>query len=345
MWPFLDQLKLIRYLFIWKINSPLVRLADRSPLEISSVLGTLISRRLPTRQAGAWQKALAPLSVTLAENSGKNRPRLQANLKKLPETLWPLESVLFMYPNKLTLGQGEVIMWELKLFGKSADHGFFLETILPAMEEASCSLDTSWDRRHGLFGHFDIQAVYVASGSRWEPLVKDGRLDLRCKVSPIQWKENLTFGQTISTPCRTLTWLTPFTLGDIPLSSEGFGFQESKINRTTSPFVLTLRGLLEMLLFRLQQLLPANKKADDEVFGFGNPSEQTVLQGVLEEGGRVPIIFADLKPCPRYWPGTLIGKQIFEAIPPSIIPLLELASIIHIGRKTHLGSGTFFLSS
>ena len=50
-----------------------------------------------------------------------------------------------------------------------------------------------------------------------------------------------------------------------------------------------------------------------------------------------------LEPAPRDWPGRWIGAQSFTKISPRLLPYLELASILHIGKHTHLGCGTFAL--
>ena len=50
-----------------------------------------------------------------------------------------------------------------------------------------------------------------------------------------------------------------------------------------------------------------------------------------------------LEPAPRDWPGRWIGSQSFMKISPHLLPYLELASILHIGKHMHLGCGTFAL--
>jgi len=129
-----------------------------------------------------WRKTLEAweTATQLETKSGK---------KTIPTLAWPLESVLFAYPNKRAFGPGEVILWELKLIGNSADHGIFLELILPAMEQAATTTDARWSRHNGLWGHFDIQAIYISRGTRWEPIVTNGKLNLNYRASPTQWAE------------------------------------------------------------------------------------------------------------------------------------------------------------
>jgi len=249
--------------------------------------------------------------------------------KKVPQASWPVDAAIFAYPGKRTYGQGELIFWELKLFGKSADHGLFLEVILPAMEEASYTSDTRWNRANRLWGRFDIDSVYVARGSRWEPLVTNGRLDLRRRVSPVQWAEGLNSEPVsedkFSTATR-LTWITPFDLED---TLEKGGKKKGK-----SPIKAPdLRHILEALIARLDLLIPG--LSDD-------PGEAL---NAIEQADSVSILHKSLKVTPKGCPGRYIGTQIFSCIPFPVIPYLELASILHIGKQIHFGCGTFVLST
>ena len=142
MYSYLNSVNLIRYLFVLRVNSSLVRLPPYLSVELSTVLGEIIAERLPTSKGRLWRKFLAEWDKHHGEASysGRKSP------KDIPEVSWPIESVIFVYPDKTTYGQGELILWELKLIGESADHGFFLEVILPAIEEASYTSDPRWHR-------------------------------------------------------------------------------------------------------------------------------------------------------------------------------------------------------
>ncbi len=336
MLSFLKHIKLIRYLLVWKVNSSLVRLPDCLSLEISQVLGTIIAQSLPTKQASQWQKAMGSRNNTHVGDA-KNK---QANTLEIE---WPIGAVLSVYPGKLTYGTGEVILWELKLFGDWADHGFFLRVILPAMEEASYTTDLRWNRRNGLWGHFDIYAAYVAQGRQWKPLVNDGRLNLRRRINPIQWTEGLDLDPALKKVYFCLDWLTPFSLKDIQLTASAISvlgnIQEGMYDST-----LNLKGILEILIYRLSQLIPGRYNAPEDVLNILTPKEQSSFFEVMEQAGQVPVISKNLKMAPSNWPGCCIGKQIFGPIPLSIIPYLELASILHVGRHTHFGCGTFTLT-
>jgi hypothetical protein len=327
MWPIIESLHLIRYLLVWKVNRKMVRLPHCLPVDLSRVLGTLIAERLPTREAQPWRKALNkwadydnaphPRSHEGRQPRSETDPREKNN--PVPQAAWPLETVLFVYPGKQIYGQGELIFWELKLAGASADHGLFLEVILPAMEEASTTSDPRWSRPNSLWGSFDIQSIYAARGLHWEPVASDGKLDLRQRVLPNQWAEGLTFASDSKHVLDRLSWPTGFDLAT-----------------SRAP---TLPQLLEALAARLIAFRPGKHLATAEAY----PDDQATLRGAIEQAAKSPVIRQQLKPAPRGWPGKWHGSQKFSIIPDPIIPYLELASILHIGRQTHLGCGTFTL--
>lgn len=322
MWSYINSINLIRYLLVWRVNSSLVWVPRCLAAELSPVLGTIISKRLPTSEARYWRKALAPYDEYHGEGSDKGNK----NSNKIPEASWPIEAVLFVYPGKRTYGIGEFIMWELKLIGESADHGFFLEVILPAMEEAGYTSEPQWNRPNTLWGKFDIHSVYVARGSNWEPLVTDSRLDLRYRASPIQWAEGLTFGEKLKFDNPThLTWLTPFDL-DVG----GSGNEAIRQGKSNDRKIPTLKDILEALVFRINLLVPRME-------------EELPIQGAMEQADNVSILYKNIKAAPKGWTGRWVGTQIFSYIPFSAIPYLELASILHVGKQTHFGCGTFVL--
>ncbi len=347
MWPFIRPINLIRYLIVWRVNSSLVVLPRcLSPL-LSQVLGTMIANRLPTREARAWRKALA------AWDDETSIP---------PDARWPIEAVLFPYPGKQSYGRGEVILWELKLMGSSADHGLFLELILPAMEEAAFTTDSQWHRHNRLWGKFDIQAVYAARGTRWEPVVRDGRLDLDYCANPAQWADGLTFGRDSVQPhsgrdagpygtlppvarrFRDLTWITPFDLGEMPGAADSSHRSNVK-SKIPVREVPTIQGILDALMSRMTLFLPDRNPTPDDVWALLDAQEQEALRCVLKKARRISrrqtlALESSPKGCPGRWVGT---QNFARAIPWPLLPYLELAAILHIGKQTHLGCGTFRL--
>lgn len=328
MWPFIKPINLIRYLFAWRVNGSLVWLPRCLSAELSLVLGTMVAERLPTREARDWRKALAPWD----EYGGDKK-----KLKAVPEVSWPLESVLFVYPGKLAYGQGELILWELKLLGESADHGLFLEIILPAMEEAATTSDPRWHHKNSLWGRFDVHAVYAARGPQWEPIVRGGKLDLSYHPTPVQWAEGWLFEDQSEHVFDRLTWLTPFDLSRRRIRAS----RKKKIPASEVP---TLQKILESLIARMSIFLPGKRNTSDDVWNSLSAEERSSLQAAVEQAALIPVHYHNFRPAPGNWPGRWIGTQTFSFIPHPLIPYLELASIVHIGRQTHFGCGSFSIA-
>ncbi|MBS1253875.1 MAG: hypothetical protein MAG451_02929 [Anaerolineales bacterium] len=334
MWPFIRPINLIRYLVVWQVNGPLVWLPrDLSP-EISLVLGTIVADRLPTSRARHWNKTLAPWGKK--QGAGGKMP------KTIPDASWPIEVVLFVYPGKRTYGQGELILWELKLMGESADHGLFLELILPAMEEAATTTDSRWHRKHNLWGQFDIHSVYAARGPRWEPVVREGRLDLDYRPTPAQWADGLTFDVKSKRLFDHVAWLTAF---DLPATGNGENKASASSRRKASADrAPTLQRILASLVARMTLFLPGKYNTPDDVWDSLSEGEVSRLQAAMEQAAPLSVRQHDIHRASRDAPGRWIGTQTFLSILPPLVPYLELASILHIGRQTHFGCGTFAIS-
>lgn len=323
MWNFIRSVNLIRYLIVWRVNATFVQLPRYFAVELSRTLGTLIAERLPAPIPREWRRALEAWTSIKQELESPDKP-IPADAE------WPLRSVLWVYPVKRGFGVGEAIMWELKLLGDSADHGIFLEHILPAMEQLATTTDARWLYHNGVWGHFDIQAIYVARGARWEPLVSDGKLDLDYRATPTQWAEGWNFQMDAARPLHRLTWVTP-----VDLTSAMAG--TSTTPDTPYP---TIPQLVDALMERMTVFLPSKQNTVDQVWAMLSADEQTALWRALE---RAQLTSSDLERVPRYVPGRWIGTQVFAEIPATLVPYLELAAIIHVGNYTHLGCGTFRL--
>ncbi len=346
MWLPKRTLRLIRYLCVWRINGSLVRLPRAYlPLELAPVLATLIAERLPTREAIPWRKRLAPWTEA---RQADNPPAVDeaAAQPPIPEALWPLEVVFMVYPGKQTYVQGEVLLWELKLFGESADHEFFLEQILPAMEEASYTVDKRWERPNSLWGHFDIDAVYVANGLQWEPLVREGRLDLRYRPTPWQWAEgrdddpamNYFRGHRLY---KQLRWLTPFDLSLPGTASTLSG--DSLITEQGTGAATSLAQVLEALILRLNHVLSDSSRHSLSLWDRLDKEQHIEFERALVQGAEIHYRYQDLSPTGKGVPGRWVGTQSFLSISPLFLPYLDLAAIVHIGRYTQFGCGTFLV--
>ncbi|MCD6306726.1 MAG: hypothetical protein J7M32_10640 [Deltaproteobacteria bacterium] len=303
-------------------------------VEFSLVLGTFIAERLPTVQARAWRKAL----MAWEEYGGISLIK-KRSLKNVPRADWPLEAVLFCYPGKKVYGEGELIMLELKLMGESADHALFLETILPALETASSTIDGCWQAPYSIWGRFDIKSIYVARGPKWEPLVDDGRLDLRYKATPLQWSEGLCFHSDSQRLLRNLTWVTPFDLRP----NETDGNNEENRLKITPGEVPSLKEILTSFMLRMNSFSTGKRNKGIQFWDLLSSRDRNSFQEALEQSSDIPMIHGAFQSVPRRWPGRWIGSQKFSIIPDSIVPYLGLASIFHIGEHTHFGCGTFVL--
>lgn len=315
MWPFIESIQLIRYLIVCRVNRSLVRLSATPGAEFSHVLGAIIAERLPTTEAAAWQKIIS------------NRDQELTTSLDPSSVAWPVDSVLFVYPVKAHYGQDELILWELELLGTCADHSFFLEVILPAIEQASTTADPRWHKSTRLWGRFDIQAIYVATGPRWEPVVSQGQLDLRRRVTPAQWSEELEWATDPEHIYNRLTWVTPFDL-----RSTGDKHR---------PAVPMLIDLLEALIDRMRVFIPGKYTTSQNVLNALPEAERAALQQAIDQVRDIPLRSHDLEQAYRRWPEFMHGRQKFALIPHTVVRYLELASILHIGRQTHIGFGTF----
>jgi len=328
MWDFIKPISLIRYLIVWRVNSTLVQLPRYLPYALSYVLGTLIVERLPLAQRRDWRPVLETLAEIVLSETIPSKPVVDVS--------WPLASVLFVYPNKRAFGQGELIFWELKLIGDSADHGLFLELILPAMEQAATMTDAPWYYRHSVWGHFDIEAIYASRGSHWEPFVSAGKLDLDYRATAQQWAEGLTFETDSAPPFRRLTWITPF---ELTLAEQSAGHAPHRSHNAVPLWDDVMGALLD----RMTLFLPGKRHTPVDLWLALPQEEQTRLRDVLEQAHTATLQRHTLEAPPRGLPGRWIGTQVFSTIPASLLPYLELAAILHVGKYTHLGCGTFRL--
>ncbi len=334
MWPFIEPLRLIRYLFVCRINRSLIKTTDPLTTELPWALGYIIANRLPSAEAKPWREALDTLEAYQKESAKGKKAH-----PPTPAITWPLEAVCRPYPHKFSYGPGEYFLWELKLLGSSADHNLFLELILPAVEALSCTSDRPMYHQNGLWGRFDIYAVYAARGLHWEPVVEKGRLDLNYRPSSNQWADGLDFGLIDKQPLDTIMWTTAFQFEE-PAS---YPQEKGRKNHVAIDDVPTLTDILEALLARVVQILPEAGQTPAGVWGICGPEEETRFEECMALAKRIRREYYRLHPAPKHIPGMWRGLLRFNPLPLLVIPYLELASILHIGHHTHFGCGTFGL--
>ncbi|MBV7330114.1 hypothetical protein KFU94_18075 [Chloroflexi bacterium TSY] len=344
MWTSNPPVRLLRYLFVLRVNSTLIRLPRYPALEFSLVLGGLLAEHLPTREARAWRRALTPwygfdgpiLTLPITDAAAEKRAASQRKTKEIPDIQWPINAVIHLFPDKLVYGQGERIVWEFKLYGQDADHNLFLETILPTVERAGGTRDQHWNRPYKLWGHFDIDAVYVARGLKWEPLAQAGKLDLRTQPTDTQWAEELSFVPPEGMERLTkLSWLSPFAF-DTSDSVASSNHNPKQKKRLFEP--PTLATILNAVRQRIDQLGGIQQIGVDAE---GAAKETSHWETVMTHAQEVKLRRRELEPTQKDWPGQGIGWQSFDHMPPTALPYLALGSILHIGRYAHFGCGTY----
>jgi len=323
MW--FTQLNLIRYMIVCRVNSSLVFFPHFPSVDLSIMLGHAIADRVSVTDARKWHKSLSSW-----EQYGGISFTDTRKFKSLPPNPWPVEAVLFTHMDKRNYGNGELIFFEIKLMGDNADHGFFLEAILPSFEEIGHTKNKRWQYNNCMWGNFDIHSVYAAKGEQWEPLVKDGCLDLKYNATPVQWAEGLDFSRKPPHNRRdSIHWTAPFE------------FQKIQSRRFNPP---SLKLILNALIERITVLL-SGKHPDPEIFwSFLNEKEQAVLKNNLLTASRIPVLKNKFVSGSQYLLERKTGTQTFSTlIPDSLCPYLTLASIFHIGNHTHFGFGTFII--
>ncbi len=342
MWTTAPPLNLLRYLVVLRVKSTLVRLPSFPAVEFSRTLGEIISDRLPTHEAKLWRKALNPWQGYVDESQTEGlddgiaakKQKTQTRTSTIPDVAWPIDAILHVYASKQIYGQDELILFEIKLLGESADHGLFLEHLLPALEAASVTSDPRWNQSARLWGHFEIDSIAVAHGPRWQSLVQQGSIDLNIRPTPRQWCEGLPLNLPDKQRFSRLAWLTPFALGDSPAANlEKAQPQSNRRQNQKGSTPPALSTILFASATRIETYLPG------WLASVRRPTWSEVLQPVQAVTSRQ----SDLHPPAKQWPGQAIGLQSFSSIPPSAVPYLALGSILHVGQYTHLGCGTFVL--
>ncbi len=320
-------IKAIRYLCSWRVNSTLARVSHQFTVDLSYILACLIADKLSTRLSKPWKKNIEKFL-------------LERKQQRITESIWPLNIAFVPYPSKTTFGENELIFFELKLFGADAEHEIFLELILPAMEALSFTKDRRWCKPNQLWGNFDIYGIYVCHGRRWQPLVDNGRLDLGYTPTPWQWYEidqhqdKTTLSQD---NYKTLIWLSSFDL--TPTHVDNYMDIENGWGRS-------LLRVIEAMENRINTLLQASKKVNITIWDFLSSAEERQLNKSLELSATIMHGYHDLEPVQQNMQGKWQGVQRFpQTIPTLFLPYLDIASVLHIGRQTEFGCGSFLIQT
>lgn len=307
-------LKLIRYLIELRMNRGLVWLFRDRERELARRWGERMAAQMPIVQARPWRKALA--------RRGEDG-----------SAIWPVEAALRFQSAKRSFGRGEPLFVEVKLFGDAADHGFFMETMLPALERLGCEPETAAEKSvaNPLWGHFEIRSVYSARGHGWKPLIRDGRIDLRFKVNAGQWEQGLRSTEYRSEPATRLAWLTPYRSGDAGKNG-------------TEPPPPSLRELVEETARRLGRILHGRWTDPREFVGKMDADCARRWNRALEAASAIR------QGTPRQIPvrpsggPAFFGEQRFEPeIPPELFSVLALGHLVQLGQGTLYGNGLFRL--
>jgi len=342
-----ESINLIRYLIVLRPRHTLVKVPECFASDLSTVLGRTIAAQLPTREAHEWERTRQLWEAHfLHRNQGKGAKLIEESpLITIPPAPWPVETVFFPYPVKQDYGQDEPILWELKLLGEAADHGFFLERILSALETISTQPPMNMQlESKGLWGRYQIHAIYAARGATWEPFVEASELNLDYFPTPGQWREGLELGarEDYTRPRRLLVWLSPFDLGPEPYVYPKHGRRKRNIAKRNLP---TIEGILRALMARVAEIMPGKNVTTEDAWALVPKADQEELWDALNTLQQRPHHQnARIEPPPKGCMGRWIGTQKFTTqIPEVLLPYLELASILHVGHHTHFGCGTFIL--
>ena len=107
MLSFPNRINLIRYLFVWRVNSSAAFLPRYLSIDLSRVIGSIVAQRLPSNEKTAWKKTLNPL-IDHFDNKWKNQKQRK---DPIPDIGWPINATLLVYPGKRTYGKDELIFW------------------------------------------------------------------------------------------------------------------------------------------------------------------------------------------------------------------------------------------
>jgi len=335
MQSIIPSIDLLRYRIFLRVNAAYINATAALPMRLSYALGGRILAQISLgREGRRWRNALSAWEAQgwPAVLQKKNKARFP----HWPAIHWPIETILAVRPGKWIYGRGELLDFEIKLLGPGASHAFFLEYLLPALENLGYAAPASQGSARTLLGHFDIAHVFVARGLEWEPVVRNGEVDLNIQPDTHQWASGWPFELPAGAEARGIAWDSPYT-------PPRMGAQPRRPHPITPP---SLGDVLAACMERLAELSPQAAGRVEALWRLLTPEEQAALMEAVEQARHLRVSKHTLKGIRGKMgrPPGLIGAQYFSsAIPSAAVPYLELGSILHIGAYTHFGYGTFRL--
>ena len=212
---------------------------------------------------------------------------------------------------------GETFAWEIKLLGRSAAHELFATRFMPALEMGGLLAGVgNWSELvDGHFGRFEIAQVSVDAGNAWQEIYNRKQW-FHQHVAPL-YLDRMLPAMLNHQAYSTITWITPFCL------------QKKHENLTQ----VTLADLLYFIWRRLCVLHQGNV-------------DKILLHNILQQADKTEMLHHDLLPIASYREhDTLyrIGRIAYSHIPDALLPLCLAGSLIHIGKSTRYGYGTYCL--
>jgi hypothetical protein len=208
------------------------------------------------------------------------------------------------------------------------------------MEEACITNNPEWNSRNRLWGHFDILNIYAALGNTWQPFVSNGKLNLELRINPKQWLEGLDFKPTALRDLKYIDWVVPADLSedysgyfalDLPDEKEKLKFCKAP------PLSLILFSLIQ----RINRLLYEPTRSLIKIEDVLKAADEKAFLNAFQQSIQANITDNKFKEVPHSWPGKFYGLQKYSSISRAITPYLNIASILHVGKYTHFGCGTF----
>ena len=316
------MVQILRYLFVLRVNCSLIETLKQPEQEIVHLLAALIAENMGGADGKAWKKA--------ARRLANGSVAVSVDTVPLPgPPPWPVDAVVLAENPGTRLGLDEHFLFELTLFGDRIGHHFILEYLLPALEQAGYSR-MEGQAKFGLWGNYEVVGLFCAHGADWEPVIDEGLLSSEYFPAPDQWARDFMMSGAGKMFTR-LDWIRPLA-PDAAMPENG-------------PDMPWLLAALERRMTALK-LLNRGSATDMDALVQGIPGmEKTSWQQAVDAAQAMPAPVSVLRPVEKKHPAkAVIGRQYFSAIPPVVLPWLELASLLHLGLHTNYGYGGFSLA-